>query len=92
MDFEEFGSLGKNGINIVGLAFMQKLRELTGIVPILYTDAYNASETWDWNLRSFRSGLPIMTRKNRMLQVIFGRAMRDFSTATAAKFRGLRQC
>ena len=53
MDFEEFGSLGKNGINIVGLAFMQKLRELTGIVPILYTDAYNASETWDWNFAQF---------------------------------------
>ena len=50
MDFEEFGSLGKNGINIVGLAFM---RELTGIVPILYTDAYNASETWDWNFAQF---------------------------------------
>lgn len=53
MDFEEFGSLGKNGINIVGLAFMQKLQELTGIVPILYTDAYNASETWDWNFAQF---------------------------------------
>lgn len=53
MDFEEFGSLGKNGINIVGLAFMQKLRELTGIVPILYTNAYNASETWDWNFAQF---------------------------------------
>lgn len=53
MDFEEFGNLGKNGINIVGLAFMQKLRELTGIVPILYTDAYNASETWDWNFAQF---------------------------------------
>lgn len=53
MDFEEFDSLGKNGINIVGLAFMQKLRELTGIVPILYTDAYNASETWDWNFAQF---------------------------------------
>lgn len=53
MDFEEFGSLGKNGINLVGLAFMQKLRELTGIVPILYTDAYNASETWDWNFAQF---------------------------------------
>ena len=32
---------------------MQKLRELTGIVPILYTDAYNASETWDWNFAQF---------------------------------------
>lgn len=53
MDFEEFGSLGKNGINIVGLAFMQKFRELTGIVPMLYTDAYNASETWDWNFAQF---------------------------------------
>lgn len=53
MDFEEFGSLGKNGINLVGLAFMQKLRELTGIVPILYTDAYNASETWGWNFAQF---------------------------------------
>lgn len=53
MDFEEFDSLRKNGINIVGLAFMQKLRELTGIVPILYTDAYNASETWDWNFAQF---------------------------------------
>lgn len=53
MDFEEFGSLGKNGINLVGLAFMQKLKELTGIVPLLYTDAYNASETWDWNFAQF---------------------------------------
>ena len=53
MDFEEFDSLGKNGINIVGLTFMQKLRELTGIVPILYTDAYNASETWDLNFAQF---------------------------------------
>ena len=57
MDFEEFGSLGKNGINIVGLAFMQKLRELTGIVPILYTDAYNASEATAAKFRGFTAML-----------------------------------
>lgn len=47
IDFEEFGYLSKAEINQIASAFAKKLESLTGITPLFYTDAYNASSIWD---------------------------------------------
>lgn len=46
MDFENFGTLTKDEINSFGLAFLSKLEELTGIAPVIYSDAYNVQTVW----------------------------------------------
>lgn len=52
MDFERFGDLSKEEINRIGLAFVDELQRLTGILPMVYTDSYNAETVWN---RSFAS-------------------------------------
>lgn len=47
MDFEAFSNLSRSEINRIGLAFLQELHRLTGVRPMLYTDAYNANQIWD---------------------------------------------
>lgn len=42
MDFEKFSGLSREQINSIGLAFLQELERLTGVKPMLYTDAYAA--------------------------------------------------
>ena len=46
MDFESFGSLSKTEINKIGLAFMRKVEELTGLEMVLYSNASTANNTW----------------------------------------------
>lgn len=46
MDFEKYDGLTDAQVRIIGLAFMTRLEELTGSVPMLYTDAYNAGRLW----------------------------------------------
>ncbi len=41
MDFEDLSALTVNEINDIGLAFLQKLEELTEVTPAIYSDAYN---------------------------------------------------
>ncbi len=50
MDFESFGSLTRERINEISLAFLQELRELTGNGVAIYSDANNASNTFDARL------------------------------------------
>ena len=46
MDFEVFGNLSKSEINSISLSFLQKVQELTGKEMIVYSDAYNAENTF----------------------------------------------
>lgn len=46
MDFEEFDGLSRGDINIIGLAFMQTLESESGVRPMLYSDADDASAVW----------------------------------------------
>lgn len=50
MDFEVFGNLSKERINEISLAFLQELREVTGKRVAVYSDANNASNTFDARL------------------------------------------
>lgn len=50
MDFEQFGDLSKAEINSISRAFLTKVRELTGKELIIYSDAYNARNTFDSSL------------------------------------------
>ena len=50
MDFEEFGSLSKDEINKIALAFLEKVEELTKKEVVIYSDEYNARNTFDSEL------------------------------------------
>ena len=50
MDFESFGSLSKEQINEISLAFLQEVREATGKPVAVYSDANNAKNTFDVRL------------------------------------------
>lgn len=53
MDFESFGSLTHTQINAIAIAFMTRLEELSGLTPILYSDAYNVDTLWDDTLSRY---------------------------------------
>lgn len=53
MDFEKFSGLSREQINSIGLAFLQELERLTGVKPMLYTDAYAANEVWQESLGDY---------------------------------------
>ncbi|MFI3230991.1 MAG: GH25 family lysozyme [bacterium] len=46
MDFEDFEGLSKEEVNEIGLAFLNKLEDLTNVAPIIYSNAYNVQEYW----------------------------------------------
>ena len=46
MDFENFSGLSAGEVNAIGLAYLQRLEELTGHVPLLYANAYAAERVW----------------------------------------------
>ena len=50
MDFENFGNLSKEQINNISLAFLEKVQELTNKEVTIYSDAYNAKNTFSENL------------------------------------------
>lgn len=50
MDFEEFGDLSKKEINDISLAFLEKVEELTGKDVVIYSDEYNARNTFSSEL------------------------------------------
>ena len=47
MDFESFGSLNNEEINQISIAFLQRLQEVTGKEVIVYSDEYNANNTFN---------------------------------------------
>lgn len=50
MDFENFGNLTLEQINEISSVFLEKVRELTGKELIIYTDAFNARDTFSRSL------------------------------------------
>ena len=46
MDLEDFTGLTDAQVNAVGLAFLRELEQLTGVTPLLYTDASAAERVW----------------------------------------------
>lgn len=46
MDFENFGDLSKEQINNISNAFLERVKELTGKEVIIYSDAFNARDTF----------------------------------------------
>ena len=47
MDFENFGNLNTEQINSISITFLEKVKELTGKELIIYSDAYNARNTFN---------------------------------------------
>ena len=47
MDFESFGNLNNEEINQISIAFLQRLQEVTGKEVIVYSDEYNANNTFN---------------------------------------------
>lgn len=56
MDFEEFGNLSVNEINSISATFLETVQNLTGKETIIYSDAFNARDTFS---RSLASNYPI---------------------------------
>ena len=50
MDFESFGNLSNNEINQIALTFMQTVQSISGKDVIIYSDEYNANNTFYSNL------------------------------------------
>lgn len=53
MDFEYFGNLTKKEINNIALAFIKETEKLSGKEVIVYSDAYNASSTFEGEVTSY---------------------------------------
>lgn len=53
MDFESFGSLGREEINQIALTFMQTVKNVSGKDVIIYSDEYNANSTFESNLATY---------------------------------------
>lgn len=53
MDFESFPGLDTEEINAIASVYLETLTELSGSTPALYSDTYNAANTWDAALTSY---------------------------------------
>lgn len=52
MDYEQFNGIGREQVNEIAMAFMQKLKELTKKQVIIYSDLYNTESTFSKQLAS----------------------------------------
>ena len=53
MDFETFGNLSVDEINEIGLAFMRRVEELTGLDVIIYSNTYNARTKFEGEITDY---------------------------------------
>lgn len=53
MDFESFGSLNREEINQIALTFMQTVQNASGKDVIIYSDEYNANNTFNSSLATY---------------------------------------
>ena len=53
MDFESFGSLNTREINAIAAAYLKELRSLTGVTPVIYSDANDAKEIFSESLNRY---------------------------------------
>ncbi len=50
MDFEQFGNLSNEQINNISMAFLEKVKDITGKEVIIYSDAYDAANVFGGEL------------------------------------------
>lgn len=53
LDFEDFSGLSIEESMEIALSFLEKLEELTGITPAIYTDAYEVETRWSSALSAY---------------------------------------
>ncbi len=53
MDFEYFPDLSKSEINKISIAFLREVEQLSGKKAIVYSDAYNASNTFEGEVTKY---------------------------------------
>lgn len=53
VDYEQFGDIPVQEINDIALSFSKTLEKETGVVPLFYTDLYNAINYWDEELARY---------------------------------------
>ena len=53
MDFEYFPNLSKNEINKIAITFLKEVQELSGKEAIVYSDAYNANNTFEGEVTNY---------------------------------------
>lgn len=53
MDFENFSGLSIREVNRIGTAFIEELHRRSGILPMIYTDAYAADNVWDDEFKKY---------------------------------------
>jgi lysozyme len=53
MDFESFPGLDRDAINAIASAYLDTLSNLLNYRPAIYSDAYNAANTWDASLTAY---------------------------------------
>ena len=52
MDFEYFGGLSNYEVNQISQAFLSRVKKVSGKDVVIYSDAYNARNTFDKELAS----------------------------------------
>lgn len=53
MDFEHFPNLSKSKINKIGVAFLEEVEKISGKKAVVYSDAYNASHTFEGDVTKY---------------------------------------
>lgn len=53
MDFEEYSGLSRSQLNAIAISFLEELERLTGVRPMIYSDAYAASDIWEESLGAY---------------------------------------
>lgn len=53
MDFEVFDGITIAKSNLIARTFLEELENLTGIIPVIYSDAYNVETRWDDTLSKY---------------------------------------
>lgn len=53
MDFEQFGNLGTEEINTIGLAFLRRLEQITNKKLVVYSNTYAARTIWNGDILNY---------------------------------------
>lgn len=53
MDFEQFGNLNNEQINLVGLAFLKRLEQITKKPLVIYSNTYTARTIWNGEILNY---------------------------------------
>lgn len=70
MDYENFDGLERQDINEIGITFLDELEGLSGITPMIYSDAYSAESIWTERMRRYPLWLADYTNRDEFPQGI----------------------